>query len=63
MRLTKGRKGDLEIRYLILFILAIIVLFVVALVFYKQIAMFLGKLKVLWDQLGGIESGIETLKD
>ncbi|MBI5871669.1 hypothetical protein HZB88_01135 [archaeon] len=61
--LKKRKKGDLEIRYLILFILAVLVLVVVALIFSKQIGIFLGKIKGIWEQLEGIDTGLEQLKD
>lgn len=56
------KKGELTINYLIITILALIVLFAVAIIFHNQIINILSSLKVISSGLGqGAETNVQQL--
>ncbi|MEA3379221.1 MAG: hypothetical protein U9Q69_06350 [Nanoarchaeota archaeon] len=49
------KKGDLNIRYIVLIILGLMVLIIIALIFSKSSTSFLSKLKDIWNQIIAIK--------
>lgn len=56
------KKGDLEIRYLILFALAIVVLIVIILIFHGSITDFVGKIKSVFNDIFGMKPDLSSWK-
>ncbi len=56
------KKGDLEIRYLILFALALVVLIVIVLIFQSSMSDFVGKLKSLFNDIWGTKPDLSSWK-
>ncbi len=57
-----GKKGDLEIRYLILFALALVVLIVIVLIFHGSISDFIGKIKGIFNDIFGMKPDLSSWK-
>ncbi len=55
-----GKKGDLEIRYLILFALALVVLVVIILIFTGSISEFVGRIKDIFNDIFGLKPDISS---
>lgn len=56
------KKGDLEIRYLILFALALVVLIVIVLIFHSSISDFVGKIKSVFNDVFGLKPDLSSWK-
>jgi len=55
------KKGDLEIRYVILFALALVVLVVVILIFYGGASDFAAKIKTTLAEMWGVKPPVKDL--
>ncbi|MFH1332141.1 MAG: hypothetical protein ABIH63_02550 [archaeon] len=57
-----NKKGDLEIRYLILFALALVVLVVIILIFTGSIGDFVGRIKDIFNEIFGLKPDLSSFK-
>jgi len=57
-----NKKGDLEIRYLILFALALVVLVVIVLIFHGSISDFVGRIKDVFNEIFGLKPDLSSFK-
>ena len=57
-----GKKGDLEIRYLILMALALVVLIVIVLIFHGSMSDFVGKIKGIFNDIFGMRPDLTSWK-
>ena len=57
-----GKKGDLEIRYLILFALALVVLIVIVLIFTGNLTDFVGKIRTVFNDIFGMKPDLSSWK-
>jgi len=56
------KKGDLEIRYIILFALALVVLIVIVLIFHGSMTDFVEKIKSVFNDIWGLKPDLSSLK-
>lgn len=58
----QNKRGDLEIRYLILFALALVVLIVIILIFHGSMSDFIGKIKTVYNDVFGLKPDLSSWK-